>query len=85
MSFAEDTTAQDDMSASFSASTFESDPNDPWTSSAQGALGPVDLTTILCMKGGRAYEGWTPRSYEPIVTRRLMRALSLSLSLSLSP
>ncbi|GJJ72379.1 sorting nexin-8 [Entomortierella parvispora] len=45
MSFAEDNL--DDMSASFSASTFESDANDPWTTSTQGGLGPVDLTTIL--------------------------------------
>ncbi|KAG0263311.1 Sorting nexin mvp1 [Linnemannia exigua] len=37
----------DGMTASFSASTFESDVNDPWTSTTRGGLNPIDLSTIL--------------------------------------
>ncbi|KAF9951868.1 Sorting nexin mvp1 [Mortierella alpina] len=37
---------EDAMTASFTASTFDSDVNDPWTATSQG-LSPVDLSTIL--------------------------------------
>ncbi|CAO3573868.1 unnamed protein product [Mortierella alpina] len=37
---------EDAMTASFTASNFESDTNDPWTATSQG-LSPVDLSTIL--------------------------------------
>ncbi|KAF9573153.1 Sorting nexin mvp1 [Mortierella alpina] len=37
---------EDAMTASFTASNFESDANDPWTAASQG-LSPVDLSTIL--------------------------------------
>lgn len=38
----------DGMTASFSASTFESEVNDPWTATTRGGLNPIDLSTILC-------------------------------------
>lgn len=38
----------DGMTASFSASTFESEVNDPWTANTRGGLNPIDLSTILC-------------------------------------
>ncbi|KAG9323171.1 hypothetical protein KVV02_001802 [Mortierella alpina] len=37
---------EDAMTASFTASNFEADGNDPWTATSQG-LSPVDLSTIL--------------------------------------
>ncbi|KAF9149780.1 Sorting nexin mvp1 [Linnemannia schmuckeri] len=37
----------DGMTASFSASTFESEVNDPWTATTRGGLNPMDLSTIL--------------------------------------
>ncbi|KAF9984944.1 Sorting nexin mvp1 [Mortierella antarctica] len=37
---------EDAMTASFTASNFEADSNDPWTATSQG-LSPVDLSTIL--------------------------------------
>ncbi|KAK5821463.1 hypothetical protein F5H01DRAFT_337215 [Linnemannia elongata] len=37
----------DGMTASFSASTFESEVNDPWTANTRGGLNPIDLSTIL--------------------------------------
>ncbi|KAF9545475.1 Sorting nexin mvp1 [Mortierella hygrophila] len=37
----------DGMTASFTASTFESDVNDPWTANTRGGLNPIDLSAIL--------------------------------------